>query len=114
MKNFEMAFGIMFQEYHIRVDPKTLTMTAKLIRIFWVVTAMFMSMALTGNLKSTLVRGRYEKRTMTINEIIDKDMTLHITDTMESYLSSGFTDSNINTRMLCQARKKSSISPFNA
>ncbi len=110
-----MAFGIVFQEYHVRVDSKAdHKMTLKLIRICWVVTAMFLSMALNGNLKSTLVRGRYEKRTMTLNEMIDKDMTLHITDTMESYLSSGFTDSNLNTRMLCQARKKNSISPLNA
>ncbi len=107
-----MTFGILFQEYYLgRKNSPSRAATA--MRFSWVVTAMFVTMGLTGNLKSSLVKSRYEKRTVTLDEMIDKDMTIHMTSQTHSYLASSFTKSDINSRLVCQVEKKNSISPIN-
>ncbi len=102
-----MSYGIMFQEYHCDKKPDFAKM-ATYVRILWVVVAMFVAMALTGNLKSSLIKKRYEKRTLTLNEVVSKDMTIHMSDTLEDYLTSGMAQSQLNARILCQANKKPS------
>ncbi len=110
-RNIEMAVGILFQEYHLGTKTK-IPRAATVIRFSWVVTAMVMTMALIGNLKSSLVKSRHEKRTMTLDEAIDKDMKVHLVSTSEAYLNSGITQSDLNKRILCQVRKTDSVYPF--
>ncbi len=87
----EMCYGIIFQEYHqSRMNNKGRLIT--LVTFMWVAATTFLSMAFTGNLKSSLVRKNYEERTMTLNEIVDKDLTIHMSNTMENYLDSDISD----------------------
>ncbi len=99
-----MCFGNMFQEYNKKLIMGTGKTSTKL-HIMWVVATTFLSMAFVGNLKSALVRSKYESRTLTVSEMIDKDMALFMAITMDMYLENDYTNSIINKRILCQSKK---------
>ncbi len=72
---------------------------------------MFLGMALCGNFKSSLVKSHYWKRTMTLKEMIDKDMPIHPRTTFLIYLESSVNLEDLNVRLLPQARKGYAYDP---
>ncbi len=67
-------------------------------------------MTFVGNLKSSLVRKNFEKRTMTWEEMIDKDMIIHTSTTSLDFYKSPLAQLDpMNKRFLCQAEKKNSF-----
>ncbi len=104
-----MTFGIIFQEYFLgRLNEKTSRFIQ--LRLTWVVLTMFLTMTFVGNLKSSLVRKNFEKRTMTRDEMIDKDMLIHTSTTsLDWYKTPQAQLDPLNIRLLCQAEKKKSI-----
>ncbi len=66
-------------------------------------------MAFVGNLKSALVRKAYNPVTPSLNALVDKDMLVAITDTLDMYLEQDYSNSTIYKRILCQARKTNGI-----
>ncbi len=109
---FLLTFGIVFQEYH-QVRRSNTRHLSTIVTFVWIAGNTFISMALVGNLKSSLVKSYHEERTKTLNEMVDKDMPIHITTTMEDYLEAGFAVSELNSRLLCQARKTDLIFTIN-
>ncbi len=108
---FSTTYGVLLLEYHqCKVADKN-KLSAR-FRLLWIISSMFIVMAFHGNLKSSLVRKNYEERTMTLNEMIDKDMTVHITSTFAEYLGATITQHDFNERLLKQAKKKDSIFPI--
>ncbi len=79
------------------------------LQFLWVLSTMFITMAFVGNLKSTLVRKSYEARTMTLNEMIDKEMPVHIPNTKAGYLEMDQSNSILNKRILCQAKRTNGV-----
>ncbi len=108
MDVLEATYGIIFQEFH-HDETNMLSLPSKQVKFWWIIATMFLSMAFCGNLKSSFVKSHYGDRTMTLNEMIDKDLTIHTRDSMVGYLES--VSSDLNIRILCQARKKNSIYP---
>ncbi len=106
-----MTYGVLFQEYHQCDDSDKSKLSTK-FRLLWIISSVFIVMAFLGNLKSSLVRKSYEKRTMTLYEMVDKDMTISITSTFADYLGATITQTDFNSRMLAQAKKKNSIFPI--
>ncbi len=106
-----MTYGVLFQEYHQCKNADQNKLSTR-FRLMWIISSMFIVMAFLGNLKSSLVRKTFEERTMTLNEMIDKDMTVHITSTFADYLGATITQHDLNARLLKQARKKGSIFPI--
>ncbi len=104
-----MAFGIIFQEYFFgKLNVKASRFIQ--LRLTWVVLTMFLTMTFVGNLKSSLVRKNFEKRTMTRAEMIDKDMIVHTSSTsIDWYKTPQAQLYPLNKRLLCQAQKKNSI-----
>ncbi len=74
----------------------------------WVIATFFLTMAFSGNLKSSLTRHTYNDPTQTINEIVDKDMIIHTAKVFHDYLlsPSGQSRPEVMRRVLCQAIKK--------
>ncbi len=104
-----ICFGNMFQEYNKKYMKSAGKKSTKL-HIVWIVATTFLSMAFVGNLKSALVQKKYESRTLTVTEMLDKDMLLFMPDTMEMFLENDYTNSSINKRILYQSRKTRSSS----
>ncbi len=75
----------------------------------WVTASMFVVMAFSGNLKSSFVRQNYEHRTMTLNEMVDKDMPIYTSTEVAEFFEATQDISPLHGRILCQARKKKSI-----
>ncbi len=106
-----MIYGNLFQEYH-GVKGINNNLLSTTFHFVWILMTAFIVMAFHGNLKSSLVRKNYEDRTMTLNEMIDKDMIVHVSSTLKSFLENSISQSEFNKRMLCQARKKDSVYPL--
>ncbi len=106
-----MTFGIIFQEFGLgdrRITHKPSQYVA--LRMMWVVLSMLLTMTFVGNLKSSLVKKSYEERTMTLEEVIDKDMTLHTSTAVMDYYDQPQAQLNpITIRLKCQTEKKGSI-----
>ena len=104
-----MTFGIVFQEYeegrHLYNKQNIKTM----LRLLWIVTTMLVTSAYSSNLKSNLIKKRYAKRTTTLNEMIDKDLTLHMSQSFFQYMENTISLDHIHQRMVCQVKKKDSI-----
>ncbi len=104
-----MSYGIIFQEYSLSGSKKKTSRFVQL-RMAWVILTMFVTMAFVGNLKTSLVKKNFEKRTMTRNEMIDKDMIIHTSTTsLDWYRTPQAQLDPLNIRYLCQAKKKKSI-----
>ncbi len=77
--------------------------------MLWVIAVFFLSMGFMANLKSSLTRKNFEDPTMTLAEMVDKDMTIHSDILFTNYLelqSDRLTE--LNNRLLCQIKKKKS------
>ncbi len=106
-----MTFGIIFQECQMG-DRKVTYMPRQyvVLRMMWVILSMLLTMTFVGNLKSSLVKKSYEKRTMTLEEVIDKDITVHTSTAAMAYYDQPQAQLNpITKRLKCQAQKKDSI-----
>ncbi len=66
-------------------------------------------MMFMGNLKSSLINKNYEKATSTLEQLVDKDMTVHATTSLVGYMKSPVgLESPLLQRLLCQIEKKES------
>ncbi len=66
-------------------------------------------MAFVGNLKSALVRKGFEQRTQSLNETVDTDMLVVIPNALEMFFELDDSDTLINQRILCQARRTNGV-----
>ncbi len=110
-----MIYGIMFQEFGYKDHYANKSKMSTQFRFLWIAVTSFITMAFVGNLKSTLVRQEFGPRTQTLNEMIDKDMLIHVpnvhimyTESLEKHNS----NPNLNKRILCQAYKKDGVFPI--
>ncbi len=104
----QISFGNIFQEYN-KKQVKTSNVPAKNLHFVWVLATTFLSMAFVGNLKSALVRNGFEPRTQSLSEMVDKDTLIIMPEALENYLEMDDSDSLINKRILCQARKTNGV-----
>ncbi len=103
------TFGITFQEESVNSKSHKLR-TYLRVQLMWQVLTMFMTMFFLAVLKSVLTDKRFEKRTMSISEIMDKDMVLHtLASTMEYFESPEGQLNPLYRRMECQTRRKNSV-----
>ncbi len=109
---FSLTYGVLFQEYEECKKHDDKIKRSTLLGLFWNLSTMFIVMAFLGNLKSSLVRKKYEDRTMTLYEMFEKDMAVYITKTFSEYLGSTITENDLSARILNQAEKKDSIVPL--
>ncbi len=98
-----LAYGVLFQEYFF--NDKLRGITSR-VMILWVTSAFVLSSAFMANLKSSLINKTYEDKTNTLNEIVDKDMIVHMSRSAADYMETNGEDS----RLLCQAKKYNSVS----
>ncbi len=66
-------------------------------------------MAFVGNLKSSLVRHTYTEKTQTLNEMIDNDMFVIMTNVFSGYIRNSASDNAFNQRLLSHVEKKNSL-----
>ncbi len=107
-----MAYGIIFQEYHL---DSSLKKSVKFVQIHmsWVILTTLLTMAFMGNLKSSLIYKGYERRTMNISEIVDKDMIVHGSAPIVDWWRTPMGQlSPINKRLFCQVEKTNSTFQF--
>ncbi len=106
-----MNYGIMFQEYQSGPSSRVAKQGRSWvwIRTAWSVTAMFLTMAFSGNLYSSLVHQEYEPRTMLIKELFEKDLRLHISVDMVGYLKATAPVSKVNKLMYEQVNESGNI-----
>lgn len=103
------AFGIMFQEYEVG-KYKRASVRFSQLRVLWIVLTMFLTMAFVGNLKSSLVRKELEQRTMTFDEMVDKDMYIHTNSILMQWYDHPLGKlTPLHARLKCQALKKKSV-----
>ncbi len=107
--NVEMSVAILLQEFDTGRHMYGAKKQWAIIRFLWVASSMFIIMGFSGNLKSSFVKQKYEDRTMTLNEMIDKDLTIYTSTEMAEYFEVTKETSPINRRMLCQSKKKNSF-----
>ncbi len=99
----------MFQEYHPTGLDNRKFIFAK-VRFMWIVLTMFISMAFVGNLKSSLVKKNFEKRLMTMTEMVEKDLVLHTsTATLDFYDDPNIASRPLYQRLKCQTYKHKSL-----
>ncbi len=104
-----MMFGIVFQECFVPKIHNSMSLFS-MLRILWVITSMLLVMAFIGNLKSSLILNNYYERTMTFEEIFEKDLPFHSSQALYDFLNSpSALNSPVNRRLLCQANKKGSM-----
>ncbi len=106
-----MSVAVLFQEYHTgryMYEYETKKQWA-LIRFIWAFASMFVVMAFLGNLEASFVKQNYEERTLTLVEMVDKDMTIYLSTEMAEYFEQTKENSYINRRILEQAKKKKSL-----
>ncbi len=108
MDVLRICFGNIFQEYN-KMGLTTRSRRAKKLHFVWILGTTFLTMAFVGNLKSTLVRKSYHPRTQSAAEVVDKDMLLTMPNSMEMFLEMDQSESTINKRFLCQARKTNGV-----
>ncbi len=70
---------------------------------------MFIVMAFAGNLRASFVKQNYEKRTLRLHEMVDKDMTIYTSNELTEYFEMTKSFSSLNKRILEQAKKKNSF-----
>ncbi len=105
----EMTYGIVFQEFSLGERKGKINIFV-LLRMTWVFATMLLTMAFLSNLKSSLVKKNFEKRTETFDEIMEKDMLIHTPQiTMNFYKSLGDNIDVISKKVMLQAEKKKSI-----
>ncbi len=108
-----MTYGIVFQEYYQSDSFRGSSRRKRLLRIIWVFATVLLTASYAGNLKSHLIKKTYEQRTQTMNEMIDKDMPVHLSKGFFTYLDSTKHLSKLSTRLTCQASKdKSKLYPI--
>ncbi len=66
---------------------------------------MFVTMAFVGTLKSSFVRQDYEKRTETLDEMLDNDVKIHAAVEYVEYVKSVSDYSDFNKRLAYQIKK---------
>ncbi len=99
-------FGILFQEYYETKNTKNKKSSVfSAHRMVWVVASTLLVMAFIGNLKTSLVVNNYYDQTNEIEEIFDKDLVLHTSQTSYDYLRALADVSNLNRRLFHQANK---------
>ncbi len=104
----QRAYGIMFQEYYQRKCLQKY-LSYHSLRFLWVVTTFLISVAFLANLKSNLTKKHYEERTISLDEMIGKDMTVHSSFMLTNYLEGPTVQTRgFNQRLLCQIKKKDS------
>ncbi len=107
-----LTYGIIFQEYNYKEHYANKKNISTQFRFLWITVTTFITMAFIGNLKSTLVRQEFMPRTQTLNEMVDKDMPIHVPNVKSMYmenLEKNHLNSSINKRILCQAYKTDGI-----
>ncbi len=105
----QIAYGILFQEFHEKTSLKNRASYMGL-RLLWVTTSMLITMAFMANLKSSLTKKNFEERTVILEEMIEKDMKIHVSFMVTNYLEgpSGHLANKFDRRFLCQIKKKNS------
>ncbi len=73
------------------------------------ISAFVLSSAFVANLKSSLINKSYEDNTANLDEMIDKDMLVHMDKASADYLGTQGDEIRLNDRLLCQAKKYDSI-----
>ncbi len=109
-----MIYGIVFQEFGDKDHYANKNNISTQFRFLWIVVTTFVTMAFVGNLKSTLVRQEFKPTTQTLNEMVDKDMPIHVPNVKAMYmenLEKDNSNSSINKRILCQAYKTDGVFP---
>ncbi len=108
-----MTYGIVFQEFYEPDSFKGSNLRKRLLRMIWVFATVLLTASYAGNLKSNLIKKTYEPKTQTMNEMIDKDMPVHLSKGFFNYLDSTKHLSKLSTRLTCQASKdKSKLYPI--
>ncbi len=104
----EINFGAIFQDYDKRVFQDKDRTSTKLY-FLWIVATFFLTMGFVGNIKAILVKKEYEPRTSTLYEMVDKDMAVYFPAGFEMIFQMNSRYSELNRRILCQARKTEGI-----
>ncbi len=100
-----MTFGVIFHENHL---SKKIT-SLKGLAFMWLVFTMFLTMAFVGNLKSSLVRKTYQKRTLTLDQLFEEDKVIYISVAAKDFFDLPTTKlSPIYMRVKCQTEKHNS------
>ncbi len=104
-----MTYGVVFQEYHQSDSFRGSSLRKQFIHILWILATVLLTTSYVGNLKSHLIKKTYQQKTKTLNEMIDKDMPVHINIGFYHYLDSVKHMSKLYTRSICQASRDKSI-----
>ncbi len=106
--SFLMTFGVLFQEYRYKKYLNK-SLFLRFIHMLWVIAVFFLTMGFMANLKSSLTRKNFEEATMTMAEMVDKDMTIHSDRLFTNFLElKSDRITGLDKRLLCQIRKKKS------
>ncbi len=74
---------------------------------------MVLIMAFLGNLKSSLVKKNFEKRTMTLEEIFEKDLVIHLSrSTLAFFTQESVKESKQALHALEVSNRKTSVTLF--
>ncbi len=102
-------FGIIFQEC-FEPNARKVTYLLNAHRLMWVSMSMLLVMAFCGNLKSSLMVNTFYDQTMSIDDILVKDLTFHTTDSMCAMLQTTAPISPLSNSLLQQTKKEDSQS----
>ncbi len=105
--SFDFVYALIFGEYHGKCMKHSRQW--QLIRFLWIVTCMFVTMAFMGTLKSTFIRQDFQKRTETLNEMVDKDTKIHVPIASFEYLKRVSMFSVISKRIADQVNKTDGV-----
>ncbi len=70
---------------------------------------MLITMSYSGNLKASFVRKEHERRTETLDEMVDRDLTVHTAQGLYTYFDAKRSLSPLHERLACQIEKKKSV-----
>ncbi len=101
-----MCYGVVFQEYHILRKMMSSGAKIRALSTLWVTLATFLAMAYSGNLKASLVRRDYGRRTATLDEMVDRDAEVHLSGALLKYLRHSGGPRSLNARLACQVEKR--------
>ncbi len=101
-----LPYGVLFQEFHSNNKLKGIS---KGVGALWVVSSLIITSAFVANLKSSLINKIYEDKTETLDEIVDKDLLVHMDKVFFDYLRMQGDVIEINERLLCQAKKYDTV-----
>ncbi len=101
-----LTYGVIFQEYYANHKLRGIS---KIVGILWVISSLIITSAFVANLKSSLINKTYEDKTKTLDEVVDKDMFVHMDKVFYDYLRTQGDVIPINDRLLCQAKKYNTV-----